>query len=75
VAGHEDGENFDAVIATDQHRSYARHIRAYFGFEGISHGTETKVFGDGNRGSVHQFRFRHTRGFDCPGWELSRSTS
>lgn len=33
-------------IATDQHRSYAKHIRAYFGYEGVSHGTETKVFGE-----------------------------
>lgn len=33
-------------IATDNHRSYARHIRAFFGFEGTSYGTETKIFGE-----------------------------
>ncbi len=33
-------------IATDNHRSYARAIRASFGYEGYSYGTETKVFGE-----------------------------
>jgi IS1 family transposase len=33
-------------IATDNHRSYAKAIRAYFGYEGFSYGTETKVFGE-----------------------------
>lgn len=33
-------------IATDNHRSYARHIRAYFNYEGMSHGTDTKIFGE-----------------------------
>jgi hypothetical protein len=31
-----------------RHRSYAAHIRAYFGYEGVSYGTETKVFGEPN---------------------------
>lgn len=33
-------------IATDNHRSYARAIRAAFGFEGVNYGTETKIFGE-----------------------------
>lgn len=33
-------------ITTDNHRSYAKHIRAFFGFEGVSYGTETKIFGE-----------------------------
>jgi IS1 family transposase len=33
-------------IATDNNISYAGHIRAEFGYEGFSYGTETKVFGD-----------------------------
>lgn len=33
-------------ITTDNHRSYARHIRAFFGFEGVNYGTETKIFGE-----------------------------
>ena len=33
-------------IATDNNISYAGHIRAEFGYEGFSYGTETKVFGE-----------------------------
>jgi IS1 family transposase len=33
-------------IATDNHRPYAFHIRAAFGYEGYNYGTETKVFGE-----------------------------
>ena len=33
-------------ITTDNHRSYANHIRAFFNFEGVSYGTETKIFGE-----------------------------
>ena len=33
-------------ITTDNHRSYERHIRAFFGFEGVKYGTETKIFGE-----------------------------
>jgi IS1 family transposase len=33
-------------IATDNHRSYAFHIRQHFGYEGYSYGTETKIFGE-----------------------------
>src|SRR6185436_19573654 len=33
-------------ITTDNHRSYAKHIRAFFGFEGVNYGTETKIFGE-----------------------------
>ncbi len=47
-------------IATDQHRSYANHIRAYFGYEGYSYGTETKIFGEPGR-------------FNPAGWSESRT--
>ena len=33
-------------IATDQLPAYAGHIRAHFGYEGYSYGTETKIFGE-----------------------------
>jgi IS1 family transposase len=33
-------------IATDNLPAYPFHIRAHFGYEGISYGTETKVFGE-----------------------------
>src|SRR5437588_4200496 len=33
-------------IATDNFRQYPFHIRAAFGYEGYSYGTETKVFGE-----------------------------
>ena len=33
-------------IATDNHRSYERAIRCYFGYEGVNYGTETKIFGE-----------------------------
>ena len=33
-------------IATDNNVAYAGHIRAEFGYEGFSYGTETKVFGE-----------------------------
>ena len=33
-------------IATDNFRQYPFHIRAAFGYEGFSYGTETKVFGE-----------------------------
>lgn len=33
-------------IATDNHAPYPRMIRAAFGYEGYSHGTETKIFGE-----------------------------
>ncbi len=33
-------------IATDQHRSYERHIKAFFNYDGYSYGTETKIFGE-----------------------------
>ncbi|HEY6207080.1 MAG TPA: hypothetical protein VIW21_13030 [Chthoniobacterales bacterium] len=33
-------------IATDNHRPYAFHIRAAFGYEGYSYGQETKIFGE-----------------------------
>jgi len=33
-------------ITTDNHRSYANHIRAFFGFDGVNYGTETKIFGE-----------------------------
>ena len=46
-------------IATDQHRSYAKHIRAFFGYEGYSYGTETKIFGEPGR-------------FNPDGWPESR---
>jgi hypothetical protein len=36
-------------IATDNHRSYAMHIRAFFGYEGVNYGTETKIFGEPGR--------------------------
>src|SRR5437868_2165084 len=33
-------------IATDNFRQYPFHVRAAFGYEGFSYGTETKVFGE-----------------------------
>ena len=33
-------------IATDNFRQYPFHVRAAFGYEGYSYGTETKVFGE-----------------------------
>lgn len=33
-------------IATDHLRAYPFHIRAHFGYEGYSYGTETKIFGE-----------------------------
>ena len=33
-------------IATDNLPAYPFHIRQYFGYEGISYGTETKIFGE-----------------------------
>ena len=49
-------------IATDNHRSYANHIRAYFGYEGVSHGTETKVFGEPANWNPGQFEERRKNG-------------
>lgn len=49
-------------IATDQHRSYANHIRAYFGYEGISHGTETKVFGEPSDFNPDKYEERRKNG-------------
>lgn len=43
-------------IATDNHRSYAGHIRTFFGYEGYSYGTETKVFVDPENPTAWQQR-------------------
>jgi IS1 family transposase len=51
-------------IATDNHRSYAGHIRAYFGYEQkeFSYGTETKVFGEPNNWNPTEWQQRRKNG-------------
>ncbi len=49
-------------IATDNHLSYANHIRAYFGYAGASHGTETKVFGEPKDWNPTSWQLRRTNG-------------
>lgn len=47
-------------IATDNNRSYERAIRYHFGFEGVSYGTETKIFGEPN--SLTEWQQRRKNG-------------
>jgi len=51
-------------IATDNHRSYAPQIRAYFGYEAkeFSYGTETKVFGEPNDWNPTEWQLRRKNG-------------
>lgn len=51
-------------IATDNHRSHARHIRAYFGYEGYSYGTETKVYGEPAITSASEWAARRKNGVE-----------
>ena len=49
-------------IATDPHRSYAPHIRAYFQQPGVSHGTDTKVFHDASEFRPELFPVKRKNG-------------
>jgi IS1 family transposase len=49
-------------IATDQLPAYEGHIRAHFGYEGFSYGTETKVFGEPHLPDGTLARLGHNEG-------------
>lgn len=49
-------------IATDPHRSYAPHIRAYFKQPGASHGTDTKIFHDASEFNPDAFPKKRKNG-------------